>query len=229
MIRKVALTVFCIFIFIDSCYSQLSGYNLTRLNERSIKISKHYYVKYARRRGEFKLTSLTERRNLDFVPIISFKLKKAAVNYDENSKIVDFVKRHTKSKITEAIYSKEGVFEGSLHCLDLVYGYSKFCECLGNSDFRSNYQHTVSRNLYWFIQSEMPDFLFEIKMIRGLFYIKEDKVYFIDMYEKMLSVDYKNGTTTIYDPDQFIRDKCSIEIIREIARNKKGSVIRFCN
>lgn len=230
--KKVALTVFCTFILFDFCYSQLSTYNLDRLNNKSIRITKRYYVKYARLYETPKLIAYIERRDLEFIPIVSFKLKKSATDYDDTSKIVEHLKRHSRSKISEAIFYKQGVYQGSMICGDLVYGYGKDC-FYGfddiDTEFKANYQNTYSRNLFWFLQSEKPDFIFTIKMIRGVFYVKDDKIFFINPYEKMYSPEYKNGTTTIYDPDQFIREKCSVEIIREIARNKKGSRIRFCN
>lgn len=155
--------------------------------------------------------------SLKTIPIISFTIGPNAIEYDSTKKIVSYLNPNEEFLIESAIFLKNKKFYATFDCFNTIY-YSDCEPCnyddsIEEKDYYHNYEE---KKIFNAIKQRKYTLLFKVRYIR-------DAVWFIE--EKEVKI-YCPKDKLIYDPDEYIKKRCSVETIRNLAL---GKLHAFCD
>lgn len=166
-----------------------------------------------------KIDNISYIYSIDYLPISSFELSRKAALYDSIQSIVNYLVLNKKHTLQGFYTLKEGSYEGYKSLNNLVYFNGKgFSSGYDTSKvFTNDYdESTMMYNTLKELQKRDFEFLFAVKYFRdAVWFVENKKVNLIDVKE-----------LKIYDPDEYIRIKCSIETIRNLA---SGKITAYCD
>lgn len=195
-------------------------YNLGRIIRKNQRIAKrnlifkdNFYLSFIE-----KIYGLPYIYSIDYLPISSFSLSRKAILYDGAQSIVNYIVLNKKHSLQGFYTLKKGSYEGYKSLNNLVYFNGKgFSSGYDTSKVFTNYydEITLMYNTLKALQKRNFEFLFAVKYFRdAIWFIENKEVYLIDIKE-----------LKVYDPDEYIRIKCSINTIRNLA---SGKVDAYC-
>lgn len=199
--------------------AQLFSCNLQKIVKKNKKLAKRDLMfKEGTGLDDIIYLNIPYAKQLEYLPVSSFVLSKKTSIYDSTSKIIDFLVLNNHQTLQEYYTFKNGKYEGVKSLFNDVYFNSKGFRSSYDSSkiFEPNNYNTIMYNTLNILKKYKFDFLFAVKYFRNaIWFIENKQVYLIDMKD-----------LKIYDPDEYIRLKCSVEIVRELAQ---GKVDKFCD
>lgn len=198
--------------------------NPTRVQKKAKKMARNQFMRAWQEQEEVsKLAAKREAENRAFIPVSSFVISSDAVNYDYSKSIIHYLEPNTKFPLAMSfVLKKEFFFKQKIDAVIDCYhpiAYEDTDLCAYQEDIIEGDKRDFGDMIYKAysaLSNRKYDFLFVVKKIRGCIWVVENKK--VSLYNMN---DYK-----FYDPDEFIRMKCSDEMIREFAAGKSP---QLCN
>jgi hypothetical protein len=151
------------------------------------------------------------------IPVLSYEISEQASEYDSTKRIIDYLKPNDMFSFQSAIFLKKKKFHATLDCFNTVY----YVDCnpcnYDDSKEEKNYYHNYEiKKIYNAISTKKYTLLFKVKYFRNT-------VWFIENKEVKV---YCAQDKLFYNPDDFIKRRCSVQTIRNLAIGKLNS---FCD
>lgn len=151
------------------------------------------------------------------IPVLSYEISEQASEYDSTKRIIDYLKPNDMFPFQSAIFLKKRKFHATLDCSNTVY-YADCEPCnYDNSAEEKDYYHNYEeKKIFNAIKNRKYTLLFKVKYFRNA-------VWFIENKEVKV---YCAQDKLFYNPDDFIKRRCSVQTIRNLAIGKLNS---FCD
>ncbi|WP_439555238.1 hypothetical protein [Dyadobacter sp.] len=213
-------TVLTILIILISSYVALSQSifsNTKKINKMARRSAKKELLRSVTSdewMSKFEAYSLIA--TLKFIPVISMVLTPEAVKYDSSKKIIDYLEPHISFPFEFAILLRNNRFHGTLDCFNKInFASCKVCnydDSMEEKEYHYNFE--VKRTLS-ILSKRKYKLLFTVKYFRSsIWFVENNRIFLFDTREKKF-----------YDPDEYIKDHCSVEKVRQMAAEKP---IQFC-
>ncbi|MBO9614218.1 MAG: hypothetical protein J7619_16050 [Dyadobacter sp.] len=164
-----------------------------------------------------RLEAYSLLKKSDIVPVVSFCITSEAKKYDSTKRIIDYLQPNENFPFELAIFSKKRKFYATLDCFNTIY-YSDCqpCNYDDSMEEKVGYHNYEIKKIYDAIKNRKYSLLFKVKYFREAIWLIENKeVKIYSLQDKL-----------IYDPDEYIKKRCSVEVIRNLALGKLHS---FCD
>ena len=205
-------------LYTGNSFGQDFIHNAKKLTTKSKKGAKKELIrilKYEELENWIDLMAYVSK--LNYNPVSSFILSAKAIEYDSTKRIVDFIIPNDKVIFEFALTFNGKSYEGLIDCIDAVsFGSKDPCSYDNSKIMEGNHMNTFVRNGFSVLAKRKVSLLFTVKYIRNCWwFVEEGNVFILDLKE-----------LRIYNPDEYIKLKCSIQNIRDLA---KGNLSKFCN
>jgi hypothetical protein len=201
--------------------AQFFNQDFLKINNENEKKARRFLIKCQSTNIFSCLKNSIKNKKTKYYTVASYYLSKNAVLYDDTEKIVNFLVL-SNNTLDDFIALKEvngdflfqGCDNGIINENDEYY----YLEGMKKVGIKDTTTVTLNNSWVWnkVLKGRQFDFLFSVKYFRNaIWFIENKKIYLVDMKE-----------LKVYDPDEYIRQKCSIETIHKLAQNK---VNRFCD
>lgn len=165
--------------------------------------------------SKFEIYSLI--MTLKPIPVMSYEVSEQASEYDSTKKIVDYLRPNDMFPFQSAMFLKKKKFHATLDCFNAVYYIDcepcNYDDSAEEKDYSRNYEE---KKIFNAIKNRKYTLLFKVRYFR-------DAVWFVE--KKGVKI-YSPQDKLIYDPDEYIKKRCSVETIRNLALGKLHS---FCD
>jgi hypothetical protein len=154
---------------------------------------------------------------LKSIPVLSFTISPEAIEYDSTKKITDYLLPNSYFPIEFAMLMKKGKFYAALDCSKNVnYSSCEVCKYDDSMVEKKDHNNYEIRQLFKELSTIKYTLLFTVQYFRkAVWFVENNKIY-----------TYCMDDNRIYDPDEFIKKRCSIQVIKDIADGKLNSI---CN
>ncbi|WP_291200385.1 hypothetical protein [Dyadobacter sp.] len=164
---------------------------------------------------KFEIYSLLT--SLKRIPILSFSIAPGAASYDSTKKISDYLELNEAFPIESSILLKKNKFYATLDCYDNVnYSSCEPCNYDDSVEEKKDYYNYEIKKIYDTIKKRKYSLLFKVQHFR-------EAIWFIENKEVKI---YSTRDKLVYDPDEYIKKRCSVESVRNLALGKLHS---FCD
>lgn len=216
--RIITLIIILLLLGIHPMMAQFFDNNFTKIIKNNKKLAKCILLSRECNTIDEKIYFWQHSQELDYLPVSSFIISEKAISYDSTKSIIDFIVFNKKNPLQEFYTFKNGSYEGVKSLFNDVYFNGKgFSSGYDTSKvFLHQHYNTSMYNMLQELKKYNFDFLFAVKYFRNtIWFVENKKIYLID------DKDLK-----IYNPDDYIRQKCSVQQIRNMAAGKN---IKFCD
>ena len=216
---KIILLIFVlIFVESNSLYAQFLNNNFLKIIKDNKRTAKRNLICKEGSDINDKFLNISYANKLEYLPVSSFVLSKNGVVYDSTISITNFIVFNKKSPLQDFYTLKNGNYEGVKSLFNDVYFDGKgFSSSYDSSKvFLQNNYNSIMHNTFQVLQKHNFKFLFAVKYFRNaIWFIEDQKVYLLDTRE-----------LKIYEPDEYIKQKCSIHTIHKLSR---GELDKYCD
>ncbi|WP_345240091.1 hypothetical protein [Nibrella saemangeumensis] len=210
-------------LFLTTCLFANSFGQRVLPNQRQItryckKLAKKEFINLWKEGEEVSwLKAYLEASQLTFVPLPSFFISKEAAGYDSSQHIVDYLVPNEEHPIEAALLFRNGRFDGTVDCFDAVFHRDTTpCHIDPSQEDHIRFANYTLKRGYELLARRRVSFLFSVRHIRNCFwFVERNKVFLLDLNDGK-----------VYDPDEYIKLKCSADLIRDMATGKLGQI---CN
>lgn len=165
--------------------------------------------------SKFEIYSLI--MTLKPIPVMSYEVSEQASEYDSTKKIVDYLRPNDMFPFQSAIFLKKKKFHATLDCFNTIYyADCEPCSYDDSAEEQDYYHNYEEKKIFNAIKNKKYTLLFKVRYFR-------DAVWFIEKKEVKI---YCPQDKVVYDPDEYIKKRCSVETIRNLALGKLHS---FCD
>ncbi|GGN10726.1 hypothetical protein GCM10010967_53250 [Dyadobacter beijingensis] len=190
--------------------------------KQNIKVSKKIIRRELRRSliqenilSKFEIYSLI--KILKPIPILSYEVSEQALEYDSTKKIVDYLKPNDMFPFQSVMFLKKKKFHATLDCINIAYYTDcKPCNYNDSQEDKDHHHNYEEKKIFNAIKNRKYTLLFKVQYFR-------DAVWLIEKKEVKI---YSPQDKLFYDPDEYIKKRCSVETIRNLALGKLNS---FCD
>ncbi len=201
--------------------AQFLSQDFDSINKINEKKAKEFLTRCQSKNAFSRIINSIKNKKTEIKSVAFYNLTSRVSEYNENSKIIDFLELSTKKTIDDFLAFK--TIKGDKLIFDC--GFTLFIENnkhytfegMKKIEFSDSTTITLLNSGVWHkvLSNKSPDFIFTVDGFQNtVWFLKDNIVKLVDLKD-----------LKIYNPDDYIKNNCSIEKIKKLDQNSNN---KFC-